>query len=232
MVVWRPTSGPVEAAEIPSPAERAALEQRLVRLDDTLLPASISEDGISRVGAAVAEMLGGGYASLQNVDRQAAIVAYTQSLQDLPAWAVERGCESVRHGKVDGLNPDWPPTHGRMHQISETELAPVKTEQAQIAAVLQLERPPTVDEATRERMNVAAKAWLDRSDPIAQKITEGEGGISASTEATQRTRERLLKISQDDIRREWEAAGLEPKPYSLSLHRVMHPKQDSEGEAA
>jgi hypothetical protein len=233
LVVWRPEgSGPVVAAQVPTEQEKLALMGRLEKLKDTLLPASISQPEVARVAAAVAGMLGGGYTSLQNVDRKATIAGYTEALQDLPAWAVENGCGNVRHGKVDGLDPDWPPTHARMHLIAEKELAPVKLEQAQIMGVITLQLPPQKDEAEAERMTAKAKAWLDRSDPVAAHLMEGLG---IAKPASEEANKQLAEFTKNDIRREWEAAGLEPRPYSMSLAKnlgAISENRKSEGEAA
>lgn len=222
LVVWRPDDGgPAEAAAIPSGAERMAMVTRLNHLDDALLPASTTPNDVARVAAAVSSMLGGGYASLQNVDRRATIAGYTEALQDLPAWAVELGCDAVRKGKVADLDPKWPPTHGHLHQIAEKQLAPIKAEQAQIAGVLALQLPPQPDEAERARMAEAAKTWLDRSDPTAQKLIEGSEESEAVREAKERTRQSMISGDREAIRREWEAAGLEPRGYSLSLAKQL-----------
>lgn len=233
LVVWRPEgAGPVEAAAIPNEAERQALAGRLVRLDDTLLPASTTQDGVARVAAAVSAMLGGGYTSLQNVDKRTTIAGYTEALQDLPAWAVEKGCDNVRKGKVDDLDPKWPPTHAHLHQIAERELAAVRVEKSQIIGVLALQLPPKPDEAELERMNAAAKAWLDRTDPVAQRIA-GRQDSGESAAAMDANAERLAGFDAKEIEREWLAAGLEPRPYSLSLAKSLGADPTKqEGEAA
>jgi hypothetical protein len=73
------------------------------------------------------------------------------------------------------------------------------------------------------RLNAAARAWLDRRDPLAQELTSV---VEQATEAQQAKREeyrrRWIEHNAEMIRRQWLAAGLEPKPYSLSLAKLEH----------
>ncbi len=226
LIVWRPEGGgDVEAAAVPSPAERAALQHRLDVLRGALVPAGHAA-AAARVGAAVSDMLGGGYASLQNVDRKQHVAGYVAALQDLPAWAVERACSAVRKGQVEGLDPDWPPTHARMHQIAERETATVHAERKQIEAVLALRLPQTADEAQRARMALAAQAWLDRSDPKAAELA----ARAESEDAARRARglARLEEANRVTFARECAAAGLDPgRGVSPALMaRIAQPAED------
>lgn len=229
LVVWRPDDGgPVEAAAIPTEAERRKLLVRCHALDATLRQASETAEDTARVAVAVSVMLGaGGYASLQNVDREAKVAEYTWVLRDLPAWAVERGCDKVQRGKVKEVNPDWPPTGPRLHQVCEAEIASVKAEQHAIEQVLKLQPPHAPTEAERERKAFAAQAWLDRTDPKAQRLNEIAVDEPARREAAERTKQCLIEGGRAMIEAEYRAAGLEPirsgdgSLVSLSLAKAL-----------
>lgn len=129
----------MEAVHVPNPAERELLGVRLESLQRALQPAAYNDIDRKKIAASVLEMVGMNYASMINADRQKIAAAYVVELQDLPAWAVERACLAVRRGKVPDLNPDFPPSAPRLHQIAEAEMKAVRAEKEEISSVLALE---------------------------------------------------------------------------------------------
>lgn len=85
--------------------------------------------------------------------------------------------------------------------------------------------------AEQARLNRAAKAWLERKDPIAKQLTEPEAEKTEERKAeAEKFRRRVLEHNAEMVRREWEAAGLEPRGYSLSLARLLHPESEEAGQ--
>lgn len=85
----------------------------------------------------------------------------------------------------------------------------------------------------RERLNAAGKAWVERKDPAAQELM---GFDEMNSEARKAERERMQRKMVDGnarmIRREWEAAGLEPQHYSMSLAKSLGYMPKKKEEAA
>lgn len=208
LIVWRPQDGSrVEARAIPNASERRKLEQRIVDLRSALRPAGLSMTDRERIGASVARMFAG-YPSQRNSDPRATIATYVLELESLPAWAVEKACESVRLGKVPELNPDFPPSSVRLNQIATLELEVAKAEKGKIEALLEVvQSPGHRSEADQARAEETATAWLERRDPRARQLAETNKPSSA---AALERRKFTEDASREFFLRECRAAGIDP----------------------
>lgn len=220
LIVWRPQDGSrVEARAIPNASERRELEQRIADLRSALRPAGLAMADRERIGAAVARMFAG-YPSQRNSDPRATIATYVLELESLPAWAVEKACESVRLGKVPELNPDFPPSSVRLNQIALLELEVAKAEKGKIEALLEVvQSPGHRSEAEQAQAEKSAAAWLERRDPRAKQLAEIN---RPSSEAELERRRFTEEAGREFFLRECRAEGIDPaRGVSPSLLKTL-----------
>lgn len=129
---------------------RASLQQRLVALHEGLRPAAAMSADKARVARALAVLLSG-FANVRG-DPQEIIASYTFHLQDLPVFAIEEACKSIARGNVSGLNPDFPPSAPRLHQVAAEACQYWRKEASHIEQVLNAKTRGEITDDERERI--------------------------------------------------------------------------------
>lgn len=202
--------GQAVARRLPSPALLDAMRTRLVDVRRALAPLrGLAER--ERVGKAVQAMLSG-WLNAKASDPAAKIAAYVNTLADLPCWAVERVCEDVARGRVEGLDADFPPSAARIHQLAEVALERLRKEQHDLltAGTVKLATDPLVSEA--ERVRIGTKL-VDLRDEL-EHGSDAEVAARLLVKREQNNAE--LARQQQRVVAEYAAAGLKP-PSSLAL---------------
>jgi hypothetical protein len=193
----------------PTPAEKSTLLARLDSVRRSLAPLQRSEGEKQRAARAVAAMLSG-WISARAADPAAKVAAYVANLSDLPCWVVEKVCASVARGHVEGLDPDFPPSAARLHQLGEEALQQLRREAQDLHDVTNAtpaEAPPQTEE-DKARVAFALKQFHER-----QTVTD------EATVADTRRREQNQRANvdaQERTRAEYAALGLDP-PSDLAL---------------
>jgi hypothetical protein len=226
------------AGRLPPPELRIAIKVRLGDLHRALLPLERSIAEKERAARAVAAMLSG-WVNARVADPAAKVSAYVVTLGDLPVWAVEQVCAEVARGHVDGLDPDFPPSAARLHQLGEEAIARLRKEAADLVAVnsATLEaRPPSQE----ERARIGAKL-MDLKEELQGRSDGGDLAAKHKVKFEQNAAE--LARQQARVKAEYAEAGI-PKPasplaLSLSARRTMaavdaerNGKLPMDGEAA
>lgn len=183
-----------------TPADRDVMRLRLEKLNAALRPASMSTSERDRIATAVATMLTG-WMNVSRQDPRETVAGYVVHLQDLPAFAVEQACQDAARGHVDGLNPDFPPSAPRLHQLAEEVCAAMRAESGGIREVLsaKLERTPTEEERARIGAGFAA---------LRAELMAPDERISA--EAKAKSESRRVENSRRFFERDCAAAGVDP----------------------
>jgi hypothetical protein len=82
--------------------------------------------------------------------------------------SVEQACDDIRRGAVAGLNPDYPPSAPRIHQIADEKANAARLESARLTLLLtarveEAKPAPTPDE--RERVAASLQTFHERLGP-------------------------------------------------------------------
>jgi hypothetical protein len=201
------------AKRLPSPELRQAITVRLADVRRSLLPLERSIAEKERAARAVAAMLSG-WVNARVADPAAKVSAYIATLGDLPCWAVEKVCAAVARGHVEGLDPDFPPSAARLHQLGEQAIERLRKEANDLHAVstARLDAPAPTEE---ERQRIAAKL-MDLKEEL-QRGPDDEHEARQKVKFEQNAAE--LARQQARVRAEYIAAGLPPpeSPLALSL---------------
>jgi hypothetical protein len=131
--------------ELPGKADRTAIERRISALQTKLRPVSMAVAEQDRVIAELGAVWLG-YPSMRNADVAAMSTAYLLDLQDLPLFAILAACEDIRRRRIKNLDPDWPPTSPRIHDIAARHVEPIAVAVLQakrVLAVRDVRRPVT-----------------------------------------------------------------------------------------
>lgn len=201
--------GTAVARRLPSTHLRAAIAERLADVRRALMPLERSIAEKERAARAVAAMLSG-WVNARVADPAAKVSAYIATLGDLPCWIVEQVCRDVARGHVEGLDPDFPPSAARLHQLGEEAVAKLRKEAADLHTVstVKLEHEPTEE----ERKRVGLK-FMQLTDELERKQT-GNTAEGLRVKAQQNSAE--LARQQARVRAEYAHLGLEP-PSALAL---------------
>lgn len=214
------------AQRLPSTELRAEIKLRLADVRRALLPLERSIAEKERAARAVAAMLSG-WVNARVADPAAKVSAYIATLGDLPCWAVEQVCGEVARGYVEGLDPDFPPSAARLHQLGNDAVARLRKEANDLHAVntATLEQaPPTEDQRARIGLKfMELKAELSQGDPVEH-------------EARQRVKfehnRDELELQQARVRAEYAACGqIPPSPLALSKTALRAMAQVDEARA-
>lgn len=206
------------AKRLPSPELRQAITVRLADVRRSLMPLERSIAEKERAARALAAMLSG-WVNARVADPAAKVSAYVATLGDLPCWAIEHVCADVARGHVEGLDPDFPPSAARLHQLGEDAVARLRKEAADLHAVshARLEAPAPTEE---ERARICTKL-MDLKDELAG----GRDGDQAAPRVHFEKNPAEMARQQARVRAEYIDAGLPPpaSPLALSLtaRRVM-----------
>lgn len=198
-------------------------KQRMVSrrdlLNNALRPASMSQVDKGRASKAITELLTG-WIHAGKSDAKSTVSAYVMHLQDLPAFAIERACRDVAKGYVEGLNPDFPPSAPRLHQLGMDACRALREEFADIAGLLKAEtRIEKPSEEAKARV-AALTEQVGRSLSVPDE--QGEALIKRREESARRTREATHRA----IEREYAANGEQPTyvgdlPISPTLQKLI-----------
>lgn len=201
----------VVARRLPSEQLRSAIKLRMADVRGALLPLERSIAEKERAARAVAAMLSG-WVNARVADPAAKVSAYVATLGDLPCWAVEQVCAEVARGHVEGLDPDFPPSAARLHQLGEEAIERLRKEANDLHAVsvAKLEAPaPTEDERKRIGARLMdLKEELDHGDPAEQQARQR---VKFEQNAAELARQ------QARVRAEYIDAGLPPPASPLAL---------------
>jgi len=200
------------AKRLPSPELRQSIKLRLADVRRSLQPLERSIAEKERAARAVAAMLSG-WVNARVADPAAKVSAYIATLGDLPCWAVEKVCAEVARGHVEGLDPDFPPSAARLHQLGEEAIERLRKEANDLHAVstARLEAPAPTEE---QRQRIGAKL-MDLKDEL-------ERGTDDQHEARQRVKfeqnKAEMERQQARVRAEYAEQGLvPPSPLALSI---------------
>lgn len=213
------------AKRLPSVELRGAIKLRLADVRRALMPLERSIAEKERAARAVAAMLSG-WVNARVADPAAKVSAYVATLGDLPCWAVEKVCAEVARGHVEGLDPDFPPSAARLHQLGEDALERLRKEANDLHAVnsATLEAPVPTDE---ERQQIGAKL-MDLRDELGR-------GDPAEHEARQRVKFEQnaaeMARQQARVRAEYIDAELMPPTTPLALSLTARRDMASRDEA-
>lgn len=156
----------------PGPEVRRALTTRANELAATLGERARDRRAVAQAVAELMTCYRG--AKISAEEAKGFTAKYTEILEDLPAWAVKRACQQVARGAVEGVSLDFPPSAPRLREVVLRITEPFAEEQAKIFRVLRAapRLPPNPEMA--ERVKAMTAAWLDRSDPVARQLAEGD----------------------------------------------------------
>lgn len=204
--------GQAVAPRVPSQQLRKLAAVRLADVRRALAPLGRAVAEKERAGRAVAAMLGG-WINARAADPAAKVAAYVTALADLPCWAVEQVCQDVARGRVEGLDPAYPPSAAQLHQLCEEALRRLRKEAADLAlmgSVKLLEHQPSAEERVQLRTKLMGlRDRLDRG---------GEAEEAARLRVRTEHNAAELARQQDRVRAEYAAKGLTPpSPLALSI---------------
>ncbi|MGA7805445.1 hypothetical protein [Bradyrhizobium sp.] len=204
--------GQTVARQLPTPELRQAVAARIDGIRRTLSPLDRSTAEKERAARAIAAMLSG-WINARVADPQAKVATYVTTLADLPCWAVQSVCADLARGRVEGVDPDYPPSAARLHQLVEKAIAPLRKEAYALDTVnaLTLEAKQPMEQ---ERKRIALQL-LDLRDRL-------ERGNEEEHQARQRVKfeqnAAALTAQRDRVGREYAAFGLvPPSPLALSM---------------
>lgn len=200
------------AKRLPSPELRKSIAVRLADVRRSLMPLERSIAEKQRAAVAVAAMLSG-WVNARVADPAAKVSAYVATLGDLPCWAVEKVCAEVARGHVEGLDPDFPPSAARLHQLGEDAIERLRKEASDLHAVstAKLSAPEPTPE---ERQRIGTKLMDLKADLQTGGVEEDQA--RQRVRFTQNAAE--LARQQARVRAEYAEQGLEPpSPLALSI---------------
>lgn len=198
------------AKRLPSPELRQAITVRMADVRRALLPLERSMAEKERAARAVAAMLSG-WVNARVADPAAKVSAYIATLGDLPCWAVEQVCAEVARGHVEGLDPDFPPSAARLHQLGETAIAQLRKEAAALHSV-NVARLVAPEPTEAERVSIGAKL-MDLKGELSRGSDEDHtAGLRVKAEQNAAA----LARQQARVRAEYEHLGQSP-PSALAL---------------
>lgn len=217
------------AKRLPSTELRSAIKLRLADVRRSLMPLERSLAEKERAARAVAAMLSG-WVNARVADPAAKVSAYVATLGDLPCWAVERVCAEVARGHVEGLDPDFPPSAARLHQLGEEAIERLRREAIDLHAVntATLDKPAPTDE---ERQSIGVQ-MIDLKERL-ERGSDDEHSARQRVKFEQSAAE--LSRQQARVRAEYIDAGMTPPAsllaLSLTARRDMA-KRDEVNEAS
>lgn len=202
--------GQAVAPRLPSGDLRTAIAARLVDVRRALLPLERSVVERERAARAVAAGLSGWLTRV--ADPAAKVSSYLVILGDLPCWIVEQVCHDVARGAVDGLDPDFPPSAARLHQLGEESVAKLRKEAVDLhtAGIVKLE-PAPVSAEERKRVGLKIIAAGDELERRNSGLTDEALRVKFEIDAAELARQ------QARVRAEYQHLGLAPpSPLALS----------------
>lgn len=210
-------NGETLVKRLPSADLLAAVGKRLHGVRMALMPLDRSIAEKERAARALKAMLSG-WMNARVADPAAKVAAYITTLGDLPCWVVERVCGDVARGHVEGLDPDFPPSAARLHQLGDEVVRRLKVEADELNRVKTAKLAPS-EPSLDERAAIAAQ--------MRQRAEELGGPPRQDAEAAKQRDRATIKLTDDMKLAEYAAAGIEPKYtgdkmlVSLTLARLL-----------
>lgn len=209
------TGGKAYLPALPSKTERKQLQDFIGRQKVRHRPISESAAERDRAMKAVAGMFTG-FTSLRNSNAAELCTAFLVVLSDLPLFAIEQACEDIARGRASSVDPDYPPTAPRMHQIADKyRIAAYERDIAPAVLVLGATQENIEPKVDREKVG---KKFDKLLTAMGADADEERRALRAkvSAEVAERNRQR--------VRDEWAERGLEPPkgyPISYSLAKKL-----------
>ena len=198
------------ADALPSPELRLAIAHRLEAIRRALLPLDRAMAERERAARVVNTMLT--CWNLRQDARETKAAIYVLALGRLPVWSVEQACQDVARGLVEGLDPDFPPSTARVHQLAEAALAPLRKEAKRLDVCRAVTLKPhrqTAEERQRLGLKMLAlKNELDR-EPEAVRTEKEIKRALQNREAR--------KVAQRRVQAEYADIGIIPPRSPLAL---------------
>jgi hypothetical protein len=202
-------NGQTVVRNLPSPMLKRDIEARQAELRRGLAPLDRSIAEKKRAAKAVAAVLSG-WVNAKVADPAAKVSAYIAILGDLPCWVVEQICREVARGHVNGIDPDFPPSAARLHQLGEQVIARLRKEAVDLETVKNAKL--SADPTPEERKIVGLK-FMELQEEMAARTGLGN---RVSDKPFVRD-EKAFEAAQARVRREYAALGKEPpSPLALS----------------
>lgn len=187
---------------LPTPDEREIILTRQRGVRRAMRAIAMADADRQKAATAITAMLTA-WIHTGKADPKSTVAAYVMHLQDMPLFAIERACSDIAKGNVSDLNPDFPPSAARLHQLAAESCETLAKEDADIGKILIAKvayvPPPEERERVRagfEGLTESMKAWT--SDP----------------EASQRRAvadRRVKEASERAVLRQYETLGVEPQ---------------------
>lgn len=146
---------------LPTASERRQIETRRADVRRGLRPISMAHADKDRAALAITAMLTA-WIHTGRADPKSTVAAYVMHLLDLPLFAIEKACQDVARGYVDGLSPDFPPSAPRLHQLAMEACEKLSTEALAIDRILVAELRVEISEDERARVSERFKELADR----------------------------------------------------------------------
>lgn len=205
--------GKLALPTLPTAQERAVLEQRAADLRRVLQPISYADADRQRAMLAFGRLFLG-YPTLEKVDKAEKAAAYMIDCADLPAFAIEAAVEDIKHGRVKGLDLDYPPSSPRVYKIAEAHRDRVSTQERfpieRVLSVKLLSKPAQTAEEEK-RVGELMRGLADSMTVEHEDREREERKVLLDKQAARNT---------TDVEREWAALGLEPVTYKLGARTV------------
>lgn len=204
--------GQAIAQRLPSPALRQSITRRLEDVRRALLPLGRATVEKQRAAHAVVAMLRGWF-NAKSDNPEAKVAGYITILQDLPCWVVERVCQDVATGRVEGLDKAYPPSAAQLHALCEEALERLRKEAADLVTVSGVKLVAHVpSEAERLRIGTRLVDLRDELEHGNADDVEARLLVKAEQNNTELARQ------QARVAAEYAAIGLKPpSPLALSL---------------
>jgi hypothetical protein len=191
--------GQLTLMHLPTPGQRELISKRT-----SLIQKALALKDRRAAAIAVAEMLAC-YGDKIKDDVRKVAALFVREMDDLPIWAIERGCTAIRMGSAPGISFTFPPTTIEARVLVESYIKPLVDESFEIGLVLngrKADYVPTPEE--RERVSLKFNDLTKDLHATVEKTT------AADEVERQRKLDKLAALSDRRILDEYAAAGIAP----------------------
>lgn len=211
LVAFWPENGKPELRRAITVSDKRALEKRMKELNSLLRPTAEASEDRKRAAQAIAQMFTG-FPSMRNADAQGLTAAYLAILEDQPIFAITAACKDVAQGKVEAIDPDWPPSSGRVHEQARQHAAAPLLELIRIKKTIdgEVQRRP-LDKNEEKRVGIGLQK-------MSEDLKAADDARMEKLQADQA--ERQKRYNDAAILREYRRLGIEPI-YADAERRVL-----------
>lgn len=112
------------------------------------------------IEAAVSRLMTSFYSSrsVSQVEAKVTVRKYAIDLAGIPIWAIQKACDAIARGEVEGASLDFPPAAPRLRQVADDFLAPTVAEVYRLNRVLGAREERLPDPAAQKRIMEGLKA--------------------------------------------------------------------------